>query len=170
MEEFEKMASRMIQGSMFHEQLMNCYLFLGLYGYAEQHKKHYIKESKGYAKICEYVVKRYGRLLYTPIKADDVPTLIPSTWLKSRQEDVTDKIRKEAIGASISEWIKWESDTLDLYSSIYQVLISGANDTAAAEFVKSYICDVESELMYARKELIEIEASNYDMVFILERK
>ena len=42
---FSRLATRMIGGMMFHEQLMNAYLFMGLPGYAKCHEYHYISET-----------------------------------------------------------------------------------------------------------------------------
>lgn len=168
-DDLSRMASHMIEGVMVHEQLMNVYLFAGLYGESVKHKSHYLAESQNYADLCEYCMKVYGVLVNASIKSTAIPSLIPKSWLSSSQFDLDYDTRIEIIKSADDEWIKWETETLDLYNDIYSHLIASSS-SSTSEFIKKYILDVESELMEAKREKLEHSAVNYDMPFIMERQ
>lgn len=168
-DDLSRMASHMIEGVMIHEQLMNVYLFIGLYGEAVKHKSHYIAESQNYADLCEYCMKVYGVLVNASIKSAAIPSLIPKSWLSSSQFDLDYETRIEILKSADNEWIDWETKTLDLYNEIYSHLIT-TSCSSSSEFVKKYILEVENEVIEARREKLEHSAVNYDMPFIMERQ
>ena len=80
-ENFSRMASHMVNGMMVHEQLINAYLFLGLKGYAECHKYHYLEETKSYISLCEYSVEHFDQIITARINPDGIPEIIPISLL-----------------------------------------------------------------------------------------
>ena len=164
---FTKMSSHMIQGMMLHEQLMNCYEFLGLHGYSACHKYHYLSETIGYTHLCNYSINHFGKLIQNERITD--PEIIPSSWLSSVRDDVDEATRKQAMIAGLDEWIEWESSTVELYSSCHNELWENKK-IAAAEFVKSYILDAEEELTFAKNEKIKKSAMDFDIVSIIEEQ
>lgn len=164
---FSEIASHMIEGIMVHEQLMNSYLFIGLPGYATCHEYHYLSESIGYSMFCEYIADHFDMLITGGIPLN--PGLIPNSWMNTKRVSVTQQIRHEALEAAFNEWLKWEENTVNLYSDMYKELIK-LNLIPASELVKKYILDAEEELAYARNELISKEAMDYDIVSILEEQ
>ena len=133
---FSSLSSHMIKGIMLHEQLMNSYLFLGLYGYAKCHEYHYLSETKGSILLKRFVIDHYGIL----IKQENfsIPDIIPASWLTIHREDVDRSTRYQAMTAALNTWISWEEETRDLYETAYKELLS-KNDVPAAEFIKDYI-------------------------------
>ena len=165
---FSKLSTHMIQGMMVHEQLMNSYRFLSLFGYAKCHEYHYLEETIGHIRLLEFVTNRYD-FLVPPGRPED-PEIIPEKWYyKERRQSVPAQEKVEAIKATFNEWIRWESETLSLYKAAYQDLFS-ANELDAANFINEYITDVSRELIYAKNELIAKESMNYDMPSILEEQ
>ena len=165
---FSRIASHIIEGIMVHEQLMNSYLFMGLPGYATCHEYHYLSESIGYSAFCEYVVDHFDVLIVGD-NAPQNPGLIPNSWMNAKRTSVNQQIRHEALEAAFNEWLKWEEETITLYSDMYKELIK-LNLIPASEFIKKYIMDAEEEAVYARDELISKEAMNYDIVSIVEEQ
>lgn len=164
---FSEISSHMIQGMMTHEQLMNCYEFLGLHGYAACHKYHYLSETNGYIHFCNYVINHFDKLIQNERVTD--PEIIPATWLTAVREDMDPSTRKQAMIAALDEWIEWERGTVELYSNCYSDLIQNKK-IAAAEFIKTYILDAEEELTFAKNEKLKKSAMDFDIVSIIEEQ
>lgn len=165
---FSTLSTHMIQGMMVHEQLMNSYRFLSLPGYAKCHEYHYLEETIGHIRLLEFATNRYDFLI-SPGKPND-PDIIPEHWYyNERRQGIPIEQKVEAIAASFDEWIRWESETLQLYKDSYTYLLS-ANEIDVAEFVKDYIVDVSSELIFAKNEQLAKESMNYDMTSIVEEQ
>ena len=167
-ENFSRMASHMVNGMMVHEQLMNAYLFLGLKGYAECHKYHYLEETKSYISLCEYSVEHFDQIVTARINPEGIPEIIPMSWKQNNKYNIVVKTRIQAVEAALEEWISWEEKTKALYESIYHEIIN--EDVSASEFVKSYILDVEEEIVYSKNELLVKRAMEFDMSSILEEQ
>ena len=164
---FQQMASHMIEGMMVHEQLMNSYLFLSLPGYAEMHKYHYLSESIGYIRLCEYISDHYEMAVPSGRPSD--PGIIPTSWKDASKDSITPKIRREAMEGGLHDWIDWETDTVKLYSKLYEELLT-MQEVPASEFVKKYALDAEEEIVYARQELLHKQAMDFDPTFIYEEQ
>lgn len=164
---FSKLSSHMIQGMMTHEQLMNSYEFLGLPGYAACHEYHYLSETKGYIRLTQYKIKHFGTLIQNERVTD--PEIIPATWIQGVREAVDPATRKKALSAAIDTWIDWEEETKALYNQCYLELMNHS-DMAAADFILSYINDVEKEIVFAKEERLKKTAMDFDIVSILEEQ
>lgn len=152
---------------MIHESLMKSYLFLNLRGYAACHEYHYLSESKSHVEICKYISDHLNTVLSPVPYTED--RIIPKSWTMSSRFDITPKIRKEALVSAFHEWFKWEADTVSLYNDLYKHALE-LGDVASSEFIKKYILDAESEMVYARNELLAKEAMDFDIVSILEEQ
>ena len=166
---FSKMSAHMVKGMMVHEQLMNSYLFLGLKGYAACHEYHYLEETKGHLELLKYCTDHYSSLIKETFDRSDVPEIIPTSWFNFTQDTVDSNTRKQAMKAALDEWITWEQETKSLYEDIYAELLS-KNEIPFAEFVKSYILDVEEEIVYAKNEKLAKSSMDFDIVSILEEQ
>ena len=164
---FDELASHMLQGIMTHEQLMNCYLFLGLEGYAKCHEYHYLDETKGLIELTKFYCDTHRSIPKTVTIIN--PGLIPESWYESTKEDVDIKTRTEAIVAAFDEWVNWERSTKEFYDSSYKSLLS-INDIESAIFLSGYIKDVNEELAYAMNERVSKLAIKFDMVSIMEEQ
>ena len=71
--------------------------------------------------------------------------------------------------AALDEWVTWEQETKLLYEDVYAELLS-KNEIPFAEFVKSYILDVEEEIVYAKNERLAKASMDFDIVSILEEQ
>lgn len=164
---FSKLAIRLIEGTMFHEQLMNSYLFLGLEGYSKCHEYHYLCETCDYISLTKYYTKHFNKLINPTVPNN--PEITPESWLGNLRSDVDPNMRAQAMEAALKSWIDWETDTKRIYLDAYSGLFSLC-EIDAAEFVKDYICDVEKEIVYAENELLKKKAMNFDIVSIIEEQ
>ena len=164
---FSELSTHMISGMMVHEQLMVRYWLLNLPGYAKCHEYHYLSETIGHNRLLEFVTNRYDYLVSPGVPSD--PGLISKKLYETRRDHVSIEERVEVIDSTFDEWIRWESETLNLYKSAYSYLLS-ANEIDAANFVSKYIDDVSSELIYAKNEQLAKESMNYDMPTIIEEQ
>ena len=167
-ENLSRMASHMISGMMVHEQLMNAYLFIGLKGYAACHEYHYLEETKSYISICKYSIEHFDEIVSAPLNPNDIPTIIPTSWAGFNKFHIDVKTKSQVSESALKEWIEWEEKTKALYESIYDEVVK--EDIPASEFIKGYILDVESEITYAKNELLDKRSRSFDMVSILEEQ
>ena len=164
---FTDLSVHMLKGVMIHEQLMNCYLYLGLEGYAACHEYHYISETNDRNKLLAYSLKHYSKLVKG--SGFETPEVIPESWYSSLREELDHGTRVKAIAAAYDEWINWEESAKSLYEKAYKELLDYGN-IAFAEFIKEYIIHVEEEIVYARNERLKKMAIDYDMVSIMEEQ
>lgn len=164
---YSKVADKMLTGLMVHEQLMNCYLFLGLRGYAKCHEYRYLDETKSYIRLCRYYSNHHLRIIHpTEFR---IPDIIPKSWYDSKKEDMDPEMRKTCIKAAFDEWVKWESEVKACYEAAYQDLIS-AGEVASAIFIGKYVKDVDDELSEASEEKLQKYAISFDIVSIMEEQ
>ena len=165
---FSRIGTQLVKGMMIHEQLMKAYLFLGLQGYASCHEYHYLSETKAYISVCKYANDHFGMILSTDEDIQDIPDIIPKSWLVNDCEKVDTKTRIQAIEEALNTWIEWEESTKKLYEDLYLELMK--IDVPAAEFVKRLALDVEEEIVYARKERLVKRSMAFDIVSIMEEQ
>lgn len=164
---YKELSSHMVEGMMVHQELMNCYFFLGLEGYAKCHEYHYLSETKGFIELCRYYSEHHRGILGT--NRIEAPDIIPSSWFANKKESVDNETRRKAIIAAFDEWVRWESETKELYEKAYAELFA-AGHIASANFVKKFIVDVDDELAESMGEKLHKEAVGYDMTSIVEEQ
>ena len=161
---YSKIATHMIQGMMFHEQLANYFDFLGLKGYKKCHEYHFFEESKAYRSVCRYFINHHNKLIKTaPV---DDPHTIPDSWYKYSRHSVDVNTRKNAVENAIEIWVKWETDTKILYEQSYDELLD-IKEAASAFKIKELIEDVDRELEHAECKYIKLKAIDFDMSVIV---
>ena len=163
---FQELANHMIQGIALHQELTNYYDFLHLQKYKKNHEHHYFEESKGYMKLYHYYIEHYNKLI--EVQNKDKINIIPSLWYKHKREDIDMQLKQQSVENAMQIWINWERETKKFYQKKYQELIQ-LGEVGAAIFLQSYICDVEKELKCAENEDLNLKATNYDMVMIIEK-
>lgn len=168
---FSGLAAHMIKGLMIHEQMIEYYNFLALPGYAKCHKYHYLTETKGYMKLCNFYITRYCKLIPEPTSIEN-PNLIPSAWYNHKREDVDTNTMRKAVESGLKQWIDWEKETKELYQTSYKELMQ-LEQVSAAQFIKCYICAVDEELAEAKIYYLHKQAIDFNAGTIIgeqERK
>lgn len=161
---YKSISAHMIKGMMIHEQLMNYYNFLGLIGYNKCHEYHFLQETQGYINFKNYIMNHYHKLI--PDSKLQNPYVIPQSWFNYQRKDVDVSTKKKAIKEGIDIWIKWETETKQLYEYVYRELINNG-DVAFSIELSQYIKDVDYELAQAYQCWLDLKGVDYDMEYIL---
>ena len=161
---YSKLATHMIKGMMFHEQMANYYDFLGLKGYKRCHEYHFFSESASFRCISRYAINHSNKLIELD-RVDD-PEAIPSSWFKYNRHDVDANTRMNAVKSGVQNWVEWETDTKELYERMFKECMA-INEVATAFKVKEFVLDVDKELKCAERKMIKLSAIDYDMSVIM---
>ena len=164
---FNKLASHMIEGTLYHDELARAFDFLGLYGYAKCHEYHFIEETRNYKCLSHYYATHYFKLLM--LENIERPKLINETWYKYTTKAVDTGTKRNAVKELTSKWVEWERETKKLYQEMRQELCE-QKEIAAALFLDNFICDVDKELRHAEKKLIKFETLGYDISPIIHQQ
>ena len=60
---FNKVATHMVNGLMYHDELAEAFGFLGLYGYSVQQDYHHLEETNNYRRLSHYYSTHYHKLI-----------------------------------------------------------------------------------------------------------
>ena len=164
---FGKLSVHGVEGMMIHDQLAKYYDFLNLHGFKRVHEYHFLCETIAHRKLHRYFTNRYNRLVTdSPV---DSSSVIPESWYRYKRQEVDKATKRSAIEKGFAEWVKWETETRELYNEMYHEL-EELGEYSAAEYVCNMIRDVDKELKCAERKQIELEAVDYDMVFISQKQ
>lgn len=164
---YSKVASHMIKGIMFHEQMANYYDFLCLEGYKCCHEYHMYDEMCEYRSLCKYVINHHNMLI--PDERIENPEAIPASWYKHVRQDADTTTKKDAVKTGLTAWVNWEKDTKKLYEKMYTELMN-LGEVASACKMKKFISKVDHELKKAEKYHLNKEAINYDIGAIISEQ
>ena len=161
---FNKIISHMLEGLTYHDELARAFDFLGLYGYAKCHDYHHFEEAINYRELSHYYTTHFFKL----IQFNEQPkhNLIPDIWYKYTSQAVDSNTLRNSIKSLMKSWCEWELSTKKLYQQMYNELTS-LSEVAAAHKISKYLCDVDKELHNIQKEILELEAINYNLDIIL---
>jgi hypothetical protein len=166
-EVFATISAHMIEGMMTHEALANYYDFLGLKGYKRCQEYHYLDETISHRSINRYFINHHGKLI--PEKKVDDPEIIPDSWYDHVREDVDTSTKRKAIKDAYSKWQNWEIETLSLYKDLCKELCD-LGEFADVKKVEDLICDVSCELKFLERDILNLEAVDYDIIYIIEQQ
>lgn len=161
---FAEVNNRLLSGMMFHDEMYRFYLFLRLYSFAKDHRKHYKEESKSYQELNKYFITHRNRFIKDrKINADPY---IPIDWFNKERQNLTpDDIRNATI-FGMKVWIDWEKGTKELYTNAYNTLIK-LGYAAEAEYILGLVKDVDDELCEAQGLELKLQGMNYDPIEIM---
>lgn len=157
-----KISAHMVEGMMFHEAMADYYEFLGLEGYSKCHKHHYIAETISRICLHERYLKTFNKLIKDDI-VDSSRVIIPINWDKMSRLDIDTATKRNAVKTGITEWWKWESETLKLYSELHK----GA-EYRLAGMIECLIDNVQKELYSIEQKYMDLSATNYDIYHIIK--
>ena len=162
---FNKIATHMLDGIMYHDSLMKAYDFIGLWGLGKCHEYHCYEEEINYREWVHYYATHCFKLIQTDKIAQ--PDIIPENWYKYSAQAVDVGTRRNAVKELMTKWVEWEKDTKKLYEEMYSEL-TNLREIAVADKVKILINDVADELSWAQKELLKFESIGYDLTLIVD--
>ena len=94
-----------------------------------------------------------------------IPNIIPQGWKSATKFEVTREIRKKAVKDAFQEWLDWETETKKFYESQFRTLTDNAK-IADANKVNELIDDVDKELKYVSREILEFESVDWSNEYI----
>ena len=105
-------AERLLQGTMYHDEFINYYSFLGLEGYKLFHKYHFIEETLAYQDFINYFITTFDKLI-PKITFNSLLSLsiIPDNWYNYTREDTDTNTRRNAIKNGLEKYVSWEKET-----------------------------------------------------------
>lgn len=164
---FNKIASHMREGILYHDKMAQVYNFLSLYGYAQCQEYHFFEENYNYKKLLHYYAKHYYKLLI--MENIEIPKIIPENWYKYTTMAVDVGTKRNTIKELMTKWVEWERSTKKLYEEMRQELYL-LKEVDAALFIDNFIKDVSKELSQAEQQLLMLETIGYDIVEIADQQ
>lgn len=164
---FASIANRLLLGSMIHEQLINYYDFLNLYGYKECHKYHFFEQIRGYREIVEYFMDNYGKLI--PQTRFENPSIIPENWYRVPKEDIDINTKRAAIKNGQQKWLTWERETKRFLQQMYREL-TDIDEISAALCLKKFLKSVNKEIQAAECKYLEDRSTDFYLPFIFNKQ
>lgn len=152
---FARLKARMLEGMVFHDEMVRYYDFLNMSEYRDEHREHYDEETCNYRDLCGYYMHTCNKLL--PNLPMNRPDVIPDSWYKYKRQDVDTNTKKIAIRNGVQKWVEWETETKDLYEDMCGELLNNG-EIAAAHFVSRFVKDVDYELKEATDLHIRLES------------
>lgn len=77
--------------------------------------------------------------------------------------------KRNAVKEGFTKWRDWERETKRLYSEWYKEL-SDLGEIASAMKVAEYVEDVDKELKWVERKLIELQSTDYSIQFIIDEQ
>ncbi len=157
-----KISAHLVEGMMFHYQMADYYLFLGLEGYSMCHKYHYISETLSRMCFHDKYLKTFNKLIKDDI-VDSSKIVIPINWKGMSRLDIDSATKRNAVKTGITDWWKWENDTIQLYFDLCKEA-----DAKLCDTVHDLACGVQEELYAIEQKYMALTAVNFDMLYILK--
>ena len=149
---------------MRHEQFADIMDFLGLRGFKRQAEYHYFKENAELRGIHRYAINHFNRMIID--KDIPNPKLIPASWENANRQQVDESTRKKYIRQMFIDWKDWEYQARDKYTIWYKQLIENGHIDAGCKILE-LLKDNEKEIKCLERQIIEYEAINWDMSYIM---
>lgn len=163
-EVFNEVSARQIQGIMLHAQFTDLFDYLNLHGLKRWHEYQYFAENAELRGIHRYAINHCNRLIKElPVTS---PKMIPTSWETYTRMQVDASTRKTAVKEAFEHWYDWEKSTKEFYEGVFKQLTENAK-IASANKINELICDVDQELKYLTRKMLEYKAVDYDMDYIL---
>jgi len=161
---FSQIKTHMLEGMVFHDEMMRYWDFLALKGYKAAHKHHYEEETKGYRDLCSYYIRHYNMLIQPGTMTR--PDVIPDSWYKYYRQEVDASTKRTAVKNGFMKWVEWEEKTKELYEQMCKELYM-QNEISAALYFSKFVNAVDEELSKAYKKQMQLDNIVYDISFIL---
>lgn len=157
---FSKISDMLLEGVMFHDQMADCFSFLGLDGFACEHEAQAIKEAAARREAVRYFIENHNQLLKDANSHN--LEIIPDTWRKYARQQIDTATKRRAVRDAYDRWFKREKEAKEILETFYKELIEEA-EVASATKIKDIICAVESELCGIVKKQLILQSTDYDI-------
>jgi hypothetical protein len=161
---YAEIASRQVAALMFHRQMADYFDFLGLRGYKRMHEYQYYSESVEARKLSRYYINHHGQLI--PDKFEGTIAVIPSAWSTAKRISVGRATKQKAVEDGFNQYHAWETETKSVYE-MYAKKLRELGFEADAIFVDKMVEDVDIELKYLTRQIVDLVSAGYDMIYIV---
>ena len=159
-----KICSHQVTGLMYHFQFADMFYFLGLENLGKEQECHYREESDSLRKNHCFVLKHHNKIaIHRHAEGVD---LIPSAWAKYNMGDVDKSTRKNQVMTIFETWMRWETQTKELYTEMYNKA-KEKHATVDACRIKEMILDVEDELVRISSCINKLKMCDYSVESML---
>lgn len=163
---FQEIGNHQVLAMMFHDQMVDLYNFLNLPGFKRWHKHQYMTESEEFINTKDYFMSAHNQLLRIDDPGQPEP-VIPDGWYGYTRMDLNTQLIRQQVEVSFKSYKSWEEYTKRLYEQCSKALFD-MSYIADAEKVNQLINDVSCELKEVYEVMLKLNASNYDIVYILD--
>lgn len=161
-----KVSSMQIENIMRHEQMANVMDFMGLHGFKRQAEYHYFKESAAFRSTHRYAINHCSKMIYE--KDIPNPRIQPASWEGHTRQEVDDSTRRKYARQMFVDWRDWEKQAKQKLHSLYEE--ASKMDLPTSEKLLAYVLDVEEELKYLERQLLEYDAVGWNMAYIMQKQ
>lgn len=163
---FQGLVDHALTGVMLHSQMAQYFDFLNLHGYKKMSMYHAKAELCNLDKIKAYYLNHYNKLIKEHFND---PGAIPEGWYEHVRQDVDINTKRQAVRDGFTKWKDWEKDTKKYYSDMYKELCD-IGEVAAAMKLSCCVEDVDKELKWVERKLLELQAADFGMDFIIDEQ
>lgn len=155
--------ARQVTALMFHSEMADIFGFLGLEGFKCMHEYQFLAESAGHRATKSHYLCHHDKILSDDeVKAIDV---VPDEWMRYTRMDVTPSVRRQYVEKSMNQYLKWESDTKDIYCHCAAYLLEW-HKIDDFNRVKHMVKEVSKELAKLKDLCLRLRASDYSLDYI----
>lgn len=156
---FKDVIRNMVEGTMFHNQMIQYFEYLGLSGFAELQKIRFEDENNEMVKLQRYIVEVYG-VVVGDINPDS-RNYIPQEWSENLRESLENGQVWEYVKFGVETWKDWESKSRDLYGKRYFEL-SDLRDAGGSEQIMEVVKETEREMRFAYELMCLLRGAYYN--------
>lgn len=157
--------ARQVTALMFHSEMADMFGFLGLEGFKCMHEYQFLEESAAHRATKSYYLSHHDKILSDDeVRGIDV---VPDEWLRYTRMDVTASIRRQSVEKAMAEYLRWESDTKEIYSHCAEYLLNW-HKMSDFKRVLHMVKEVSKELKCLKKIYLKLKASDFSLDYIVE--
>lgn len=148
----------MQQGLLLHNQLADCFCFLGLQGFKRMAEYQYMNECADLRKLHKYYIDNHYKVL--PICDTEIEEIIPNEFRKYTSFDVDENSVSRYTKLFSETWTEWEEKTKELLEHCYEKLQT-MGMYSDAEFIREFMKNVEDEQKKVVRMQKQVQGSGY---------
>lgn len=162
-----EISSIKVRNLMRHLQFADVMDFMGFRGFKCEGEYHYLAENYEYRKLHRFAINHFNQMIYDDKVSADIK-IQPSSWKGHTRFEIDTGTRKRYVRQSFMDWKDWEREALESLHKLYKE----AENTSCilAEYILEMIEDVSCELKYLERQIIEYEAVDWDMIYLMSKQ
>lgn len=158
-DEIRVVVNNMIEGTMFHNQMIQYFEYLGLRGFSDLQKIRFRDENYELVRLQRYVIDTYGVVVGE--SNPDRRSYIPTEWGDEVRERIDSRSRKDYVRFGVETWKDWEDKSKSVYGNAYFNL-NDLRDAGGSERILKVVEDTEKELHFVYGLMDLLIYSDYD--------